>query len=72
MNIKNNKLKPFLKWAGSKKQIIDIITSKIPTKINTYYEPFVGGGSVPLALLTEMIRGEREIKKMIISVNSQH
>ena len=67
MNIKNNKLKPFLKWAGSKKQIIDIITSKIPTKINTYYEPFVGGGSVPLALLTEMIRGEREIKKMIIS-----
>lgn len=69
MNNKNNKyeLKPFLKWVGSKKQIINIITSKIPPKINTYYEPFVGGGSVPFALLSQMMRGERVIEKMIIS-----
>lgn len=67
MNNKNYELKPFLRWAGSKKQIINIITSKIPNKINTYYEPFVGGGSVPLALLSQMIRGEKVIKKMIIS-----
>lgn len=63
----NNKLKPFLKWVGGKKQIINIITSNIPNNINTYYEPFVGGGSVYLTLLSQIIRGERIIKKMIIS-----
>lgn len=62
-----NTLKPFLKWVGGKKQIISIITDKIPKKIATYYEPFVGGGSVFLALLSQVVHGEREIKKMIIS-----
>lgn len=65
MNINN--LKPFLKWVGGKTQIIDIVTSKIPTNIETYYEPFVGGGSVFLYLLKEVIMGKRVIKKMILS-----
>lgn len=62
-----NNLTPFLKWVGGKSQIIDTITSKIPKKINTYYEPFVGGGSVFLTLLSQVISGNRVIKKMILS-----
>lgn len=63
----NSKLKPFLKWVGGKKQIISLITSKIPNKIKTYYEPFLGGGSVFLSLLSQVESGEREIAKMILS-----
>jgi DNA adenine methylase len=37
--------KPFLKWAGGKRQLLPEITKHIP-KFNTYYEPFVGAGAV--------------------------
>jgi len=45
-------MKPFLKWVGGKNQIIETILNKIPKRINNYYEPFLGGGSVLLAVLT--------------------
>ena len=38
--------KPFVKWAGGKRQIIDKLKQYIPDKYNTYYEPFVGGGAL--------------------------
>ena len=44
--------KPFLKWAGGKKQVIDFIDKKIPQQIkdseviDNYVEPFLGGGAV--------------------------
>lgn len=38
--------KPFVKWAGGKRQIIDKLKEFIPTEYNTYYEPFVGGGAL--------------------------
>ena len=62
-----NDLSPFLKWVGGKTQIIDTVLSKIPNNINTYYEPFIGGGSVFLALLSDVIHKKRIIKKMILS-----
>lgn len=39
-------LKPLLKWAGGKTQILDKIEAMMPEKYNMYYEPFVGAGSV--------------------------
>jgi len=44
---------PFLKWAGGKRQIVPRILREIPGRIETYYEPFVGGGAVFFALARE-------------------
>jgi DNA adenine methylase len=45
-------MKPFLKWVGGKTQILNDVLSCFPNEINNYYEPFVGGGSVLLGLLS--------------------
>jgi len=45
-------MKPLLKWVGGKTQLLDEILKEIPDDITgTYVEPFVGGGSVLLAVL---------------------
>ena len=38
--------KPFVKWAGGKRQIVDKLLMYAPDEFNTYYEPFVGGGAL--------------------------
>ncbi len=38
--------KPFVKWAGGKRQILDKLKKYIPDEYNTYYEPFIGGGAL--------------------------
>lgn len=44
-------IKPFIKWAGGKSQLLNAIREKYPDKIERYCEPFVGGGAVLLDVL---------------------
>lgn len=46
-----NTAKPVLKWAGGKSQLLSQLNELLPPKlkvnaINTYIEPFVGGGAM--------------------------
>ncbi len=42
--------RPILKWAGGKTQLLPEILQRLPSVIETYYEPFVGGAAVFFAL----------------------
>jgi len=53
----NKALKPFLKWVGGKTQIMDKLIMDFPVEMNNYREPFLGGGSVLLALLSHVKSG---------------
>jgi DNA adenine methylase len=44
--------KAILRWAGGKNSIISKITPEFPSEMNNYHEPFLGGGSVLLNLIT--------------------
>lgn len=49
--IKLKTVKPFIKWAGGKSQLLNDIRAMYPQKIERYCEPFVGGGAVLLDVL---------------------
>ena len=45
--------KPFVKWAGGKRQLIPILNQNLPESFGTYYEPFLGGGALLFHILTD-------------------
>ena len=42
----NDNMHPVIKWSGSKRSQADEILKYVPKEFNTYYEPFIGGGSI--------------------------
>lgn len=38
--------RPFLKWAGGKRQLLPELLKLVPANFGTYHEPFVGGGAL--------------------------
>ena len=44
------KVKPFLKWAGGKTQLLPVLLELVPKDFKQYIEPFVGAGALFFAL----------------------
>jgi DNA adenine methylase len=42
--------KPFLKWAGGKRQLLPELLARVPARFGTFHEPFIGGGALFFAL----------------------
>ena len=40
------KLKPFVQWAGGKRQLLKHLVPLVPAEYNVYHEPFLGGGAM--------------------------
>lgn len=58
-----NGVPSLIKWAGGKKQLLEQFEKFFPRKIEQYFEPFVGGGTIAFYLL----KTHPEIKKIYIS-----
>lgn len=46
-------MRPFINYVGSKTRLKSEIRERLPSNINRYFEPFVGGGSVLFLLASE-------------------
>ncbi|MFI3297726.1 MAG: DNA adenine methylase [bacterium] len=53
MQEKNNQLHAIIKWAGGKEKELKYILPNSPQNIESYFEPFVGGGSVYTSILAD-------------------
>lgn len=60
-------VKPFIKWAGGKSQLLNEIRAKYPENIDKYCEPFVGGG----AILLDVLANIKPQSVLINDINSQ-
>jgi DNA adenine methylase len=55
-------VRPVLKWAGGKSRSLPQILKALPERIETYYEPFIGGAAVFFALA-----GARRFESAVLS-----
>ena len=58
--------KPFVKWAGGKRQLLPEIEKHLPEKFSSYFEPFLGGG----ALLFHILYENKNLKGHVSDLNS--
>lgn len=55
--------RPFLKWAGGKRQLLPILLPRVPSlRRGRYHEPFIGGGALFFALSARGAFGERKAR----------
>lgn len=54
--------RPVLKWAGGKARSLPHILAELPERIDTFYEPFVGGAAVFFALA-----GAKRFRRAVLS-----
>lgn len=58
--------KPFVKWAGGKRQLLSELDKHIPDTFGTYFEPFLGGG----AMLFHMLEKNQKQACVVSDLNS--
>lgn len=52
--------KPFVKWAGGKRALLEILCASLPQKFNAYFEPFLGGGALFFELANKgLLQGKK-------------
>jgi DNA adenine methylase len=49
-------LSPFVKWAGGKKSLLVDLMPNVPSYLSDYFEPFLGGGALFLAMCAQRPR----------------
>lgn len=70
-----DRIKPLIKWTGSKRSQSEQILSYFPNEIENYYELFLGGGSIFLSLLSSDVNVKtyhlNDLNKNLISLWNQ-
>jgi DNA adenine methylase len=59
--------KPFVKWAGGKRQLLAELEKNFPKQFGTYFEPFLGGGAV----LFDFLAKKPSLKCNVSDLNSE-
>ncbi|MDA9817826.1 Dam family site-specific DNA-(adenine-N6)-methyltransferase [Flavobacteriaceae bacterium] len=60
-NRESKRVKPVVQWSGSKRAILQELLCRLPRDFNNYFEPFLGGGSLFLALYDKILTKENNI-----------
>ena len=61
-SVDDRPLRPFLKWAGGKRQLLPKLREFYPEKFRSYHEPFLGSGAVFFDLVNAGRLGGRRIR----------
>jgi len=54
-------IRPFLKWAGGKRQLVPQLRRFVPSSFGQYFEPFVGSGALFFELVSHGDIGDRRV-----------
>lgn len=64
----NSRIEPIVKWPGGKKGELDLLLPDFPSKINHYFEPFLGGGAVYLSMPSHIPAFVNDLSTDLISI----
>jgi DNA adenine methylase len=63
--------RPFIKWAGGKRQLLPELQSCVPAHFERYIEPFVGGGALFFGLSSRPLASARKPRALLADVNQR-
>jgi DNA adenine methylase len=59
--------KSFLRWAGGKHRLLDVLLPAVPRSMGTYHEPFLGGGALLFALQHPGRRSVNDVNSALVT-----